>query len=106
MKRQSDIDAGVAAMPEAKQFLFTYKELATLLIKAQNIQEGWWGIFVKFGINAANVGPNPDNILPTAIVPILEIGLQRYDKETSLSVDAAVVNPSKKSKAVPKKKSK
>ena len=80
-------------MVESKQIVFTHKELATLLIKSQSIHEGWWGIFVKFGIRGANVGQSSSDLLPAAIVPILEIGLQKFDKETNLSVDAAAVNP-------------
>jgi len=91
-------------MVEANQLVFTHKELATLLVKSQNIHEGWWGIFVKFGIQAANVGKSPSDLLPAAIVPILEIGLQKFDKETNLSVNAAEVNPAKTKKRISKAK--
>jgi hypothetical protein len=81
-------------MPESKKIAFTHKELATLMIKNQNICEGWWGIYVKFGIKAVNIGQSPSDLLPAAIVPVLEIGLQKFDEESNLSVDAAKVNPS------------
>jgi len=51
------------------------------------------GIFVNFGLNATNVGPNEAELKPAAVVGILQLGLQKFDKETSLSVDAAKVNP-------------
>jgi hypothetical protein len=43
-------------------------------------------------------------LLPAAIVPILEIGLQKFDKETNLSVNAAEVNPLKKSETPKRRK--
>ncbi len=80
-------------MAEAKQITFEYKELTEILLKQQDIHEGLWGIFLKFGIRGANIGPSPAEILPAAIVPVLEIGIQRFDKPSRLTVDAAVVNP-------------
>jgi hypothetical protein len=80
-------------MAEASQITFSFKEIAELLIKRQRIHEGIWGIYVKFGIGAMNMGPTEDEVRPTAIVPILELGLQKFDKESNLTVDALKVNP-------------
>jgi len=44
----------------------------------------------------ANIGETEAEVRPTAIIPILEIGLQRSEKETNISVDAAKVNPRSK----------
>lgn len=82
-------------MPEATQIVFKHKELAELLVKAQGLHEGIWGLFLRFGIGGANLGPSDAEVNPAAIVPVLEIGLQRFDKETNISVDAAKVNPKK-----------
>ena len=79
-------------MPEAKQIIYTFKELATLMVKDQGIREGYWGIYARFGIGAANTGPSETDIKPTALVPIVELGLQRFDELNNLSVDAAAVN--------------
>ena len=79
-------------MAEASQITFSFKEIAELLIKRQRIHEGIWGIYVKFGIGAMNMGPTEDEVRPTAIVPILELGLQKFDKESNLTVDALKVN--------------
>jgi hypothetical protein len=85
-------------MAEAKTYTFKHKEIAEALVKHLGLHEGIWGILVEFGISAANIG-NPDgDQLPAAIVPILHIGLQRYEKLNSLSVDAAKVNPPPKKK--------
>lgn len=80
-------------MAETNQIGYTHKELATLLVKDRRLHSGYWGIYVKFGIQAINVGPTPAGLLPAAVIPILEIGLQKFDKETNLSVNAAEVNP-------------
>jgi len=80
-------------MPETNQIGFSFKEIVTALIKANDIHEGVWGLWVNFGIGASNAGPNENELKPTAMIPILQMGLQRFDKETSLSVDASKVNP-------------
>ena len=87
-------------MPEATQIVFKHKELAELLVKAQGIHTGIWGLFIRFGIGASNIGPSDAELQPAAIVPVLEIGLQKFEKETNLSVDAAKVNPEKESSLV------
>jgi hypothetical protein len=84
-------------MPEATQIVFKHKELVEILVKAQGIHDGIWGLFIRFGIGASNVGASETDIQPAAIVPVTEIGLQKFDKETSISVDAAKVNPAKES---------
>jgi hypothetical protein len=80
-------------MPEPTQIMFSFKEIAETLVKRQGLHDGIWGIFVKFGLGASNVGPNEDSMQPAAIIPIVEMGLQKFDKENNLSVDAAKVNP-------------
>lgn len=80
-------------MPEITNLVFTHKEVVTALIKSQNIHEGIWGLYVEFGISAANIGQGPEELQPAAIIPILKLGLQRFKSVTNLSVDASVVNP-------------
>ena len=80
-------------MPETGQYIFSFKEIVTALVKAQGLHEGVWGLFVNFGLNAQNIGPNENELRPSAMIPILSMGLQRFEKETNLSVDAAKVNP-------------
>lgn len=80
-------------MAHATQVIFSFKELAELLIKQQNIQEGLWGVYVKFGIAAGNAPGPTGELHPTAIVPVLEIGIQKFDESNSLTVDASIVNP-------------
>lgn len=80
-------------MPEIANIVFSYKEVATALLKEQRIHEGFWTLFIRFGLNAANLGPNDDELKPCAIIPIMEIGLQKGEKENNVTVDAAKVNP-------------
>jgi len=88
-------------MPEAGQIVFTYKEIAELLVKQQGIHEGIWGLFVRFGLNAANVGENEAALKRAAIIPILELGLQKMEKESNIAVDAAKFNLKQQYKPVP-----
>jgi hypothetical protein len=81
-------------MPEIGNILFSNKEVVTALVKAQGLHEGLWSLFIRFGLNAANLGPNEEELRPCAIIPILEIGLQKGEKENNITVDAAKVNPS------------
>ena len=82
-------------MPEARQIVFTYKEIAEALVKQQGIHEGLWGIYIEFGTAGANVNTAPGaDLVPAAIVTLAKMGLQRFDEEApGLTVDAAVVNP-------------
>lgn len=80
-------------MPEATQIVFKHRELVELLIKSQGIHEGIWGLFVRFGLGASNVGASEAELQPAAIIPVLEIGLQKFEKESNISADAAKVNP-------------
>jgi hypothetical protein len=78
--------------------LVSYQELAEMLVKANAIHEGYWGPFLRFGLNIANVNTEypkgtPLGPIPTAMVPLLEIGIQRLTEPTPISVDAAKVNP-------------
>lgn len=79
-------------MATPKQYVFSFKEIAALMVKDVGVKEGHWGIHVRFGLQAGNVGANNDDLKPAAILPILEMGLQRFEEPTSLSVDAAEVN--------------
>lgn len=83
-------------MAEVKTYLFDYKEVAEALVKKQEIHEGLWGIYMEFGIGAANISIDPSDqaLLPAAIIPVRRIGIQRFDTPNSLTVDAAEVNPS------------
>lgn len=77
----------------AQTIVTSHKQVVEALLKLHNIHEGIWGLYIRFGIAATNAGANEQELMPAAIVPVMEIGLQKFDKETNISVDAAKVNP-------------
>lgn len=83
-------------MPEPSQFTYSFQELAELMVKKQGIHEGLWGIYIEFAIAAANTSDSTGTFLPTAIIPIRKIGLQKFEEASNLTVDAAEVNPAPK----------
>jgi hypothetical protein len=80
-------------MPEASQIKFSYKELAEILVKQQGIHEGYWSIYMRFGLNAVNVSLNEGAFFPSAVIPVIEVGINRDPELMPLGVDAAEVNP-------------
>jgi hypothetical protein len=88
-------------MPEATQIAYKHRELVEMMIKDRGLHEGIWGLFVRFGLGASNVGPNETDVQPAAIIPVIEIGLQKFEKENNISLDAAKVNPTPQRAATP-----
>lgn len=84
-------------MAEPEVFRFSFGEIAELMARHLELKDGLWGLYVKFGIAAANAGAGPEDVRPTALVPILELGLQRMKEPSALTVDAAALRakPSK-----------
>ena len=82
-------------MPEASQYTFTHKELAAILVKQAGLHEGKWMLQITFAFGAANGGPTPEQMIPTAFAGVQTIGIQKApaDAPSSLVVDAAEVNP-------------
>lgn len=82
-------------MPEANQFLFSNKELLSILIREADVHEGRWLLMAVFNFGATNIGPSSDQLAPGAVVAISRIGIQRAEDNTpiELTVDAAEANP-------------
>ncbi|HEX3529167.1 MAG TPA: hypothetical protein VH988_19080 [Thermoanaerobaculia bacterium] len=78
---------------EISHVAFTHKEVAEVLVRHHGIHDGIWGLYIEFGIGAVNIGAGPDDVTPAAVVPVLKIGLQRFQDLNAISVDAAKVNP-------------
>ena len=91
-------------MAETALIAFTHKEVVEALLKKQGIHKGLWSIYLKFGIGGANIGGSDSDLNPSAIVPVLQIGLQKSEKENNLSADAAKVNPKATSHARTRKR--
>ena len=93
-------------MAEPTQYMFMHKEVVETLIKKQGIHEGQWVLSVEFGLSAVTAGPSDDQLFPTAMVPLLKIGIQKTDQMSNLAVDAAQVNPAAKPKQASTQKKK
>jgi hypothetical protein len=80
-------------MAEAQNYTFDYKEIVEALIKKQGIHEGIWGIYMEFGLAGVIAGPSDEALFPAALVPVVTVGIQRFDTPTNLTIDAAEANP-------------
>ncbi len=96
-------------MAEPNQYTFTHRELAEMLVKQAGVHEGFWMLLVQFNMTAGNVGQRPNEMNPTAILTIPQIGIMRLPPggplggpgiptENNVTVDAAKVNPRGRSK--------
>lgn len=83
-------------MAEVSQYIFSHRELAEALIRKQDLHEGIWAVVFQFALAGANVPAAPGgDIVPSVIIPILHVGLQKTDTESPIAVDATKVNPKK-----------
>jgi len=64
-----------------------------VMVKHLDIHEGFWSVFFRFGISGLNLSLNEAPYVPSAIVPILQVGITRESEMTPLAIDAAEVNP-------------
>jgi hypothetical protein len=82
-------------MPEINSYSFKYQEVIEALIKKAGLHEGKWQLTMTFGLAAANMGPNQEELVPGAAVAVTSIGLQKASSESPdvLTADAAAVNP-------------
>ncbi len=95
------------AAPEPKRFVLPYRELVEMMIKKNDLHEGLWCLFARFGLNVANAQVDYEGasqIRPIAIIPLVEIGIQESKQLNELSLDAAKVNPGKAGKKKATKK--
>jgi hypothetical protein len=81
-------------MAQPTQIVFSHREVVEALIRKQGIHEGIWGMYVRFQLKAANFGQTDMDVLPTAFISVLELGIQRFEKESNIAIDAAKINPS------------
>lgn len=91
-------------MAEATTYQFSHKEVVEALIKQQGLHDGIWSLTVEFGFGVANTGPGPDELNPTAIIPVSKLGIIKSKALTNLSVDASVINPAGKKASSTKSK--
>lgn len=80
-------------MPEAKQIVYTHKELTELMLRDRGIRSGHWAIYITFRLAGVNVDLGGGDARPAAIAVVDGIGLQQADEGFPLSVDASKLAP-------------
>ena len=84
---------------KAEHHVLGHRELTEVLIREMGIHNGHWGIYVEFGVYGVNFQARESEAYdPAAVVPVKQIGIQRYEKSNDMTVDAAKVNPLKRRK--------
>lgn len=90
-------------MATPKTIVFSFKELAEILAKHAEVQEGMWGLHVRFGLQATNIGTSTEDLKPAAIIPIVEIGIQQFESPNALTIDATKLTKKRLTKPSAKK---
>ena len=67
------------------------KQITEMIIRERGISDGYWMLSLEFGLVAANTGPSPDEIYPSAIIPVQKIGIARSSEPNPMTVDASKV---------------
>jgi hypothetical protein len=77
-------------MPEQTQIIYSHRDVVESLVRKAGLHEGLWGLYIEFGISATNLINQEDKIaLPAAVVPVVKIGIQRFEQPNSFTVDAS-----------------
>lgn len=74
------------------------RDLAGVLVKHYDLHEGHFDLLVEFQIGMGAVGPDPTALTPGAMIGVSRIGLMPSRVDGPTTVDAAIVNPAKKSR--------
>lgn len=83
-------------MDESGGYIYSLREAAIALVKANSIHEGYWAIAIEFQMGATIAGHQGGPALPTGMVSVSRIGLKQSEAAFPLAVDAAAVNPAVK----------
>lgn len=74
------------------------QDLATVLIKHYGLHEGCYDLMIEFQIGVGAVGPAPEALSPGVMIGVSKVGLIPSKSTGPATVDAAIVNPAKKSR--------
>lgn len=80
------------------------KELTAVLVKHYGVTEGHFELFLEFQIGTGPLGPDPENLMPGAMIGISKLGLRPAHAPSPMTVDAAAVNANAGKPAVRKPK--
>ena len=72
------------------------RDLASVLVKHYGLTEGTYDLMVEYQIGTGAVGPDKDNLVPGAMIGVSRVGLVPTTKQGPNTVDAALINPTKK----------
>lgn len=72
------------------------KQLTATLIKHYDLHEGLYDLFLEYRMGFGVFGPNPTEILPSAILGLSKLSITKVTQLGPLTVDASEVNPVKK----------
>lgn len=86
------------AMPAPARELLSLSDLTKLLVKHYDIHEGLFDLSIEFQIGIGAVGPSPDAIVPGAMIGVQRVGLIPSTVVGPSTIDAAAVNPAKKTR--------
>jgi hypothetical protein len=84
---------------EKRYYDLSFTDITEALIIKLDLHDGLWGVRATFGIGAANISGPAGKMVPTAMVPLLSIGLQSFEEPNDLTVDAAKFNPVRKNRS-------
>lgn len=84
---------------EKRYYDLSFTDIAEALIVRLDLHEGLWGVRASFGIGAVNAPGPGGKMVPTAMVPLLGVGLQSFEERNDLTVDAAEFNPVRKKRS-------
>lgn len=83
----------------SQQQMLSIKDLTEILVKHQNLHEGLYDLNVEFMMGFGQIGPTPEQVLPGAMLGLSRFGLNKVEHVGPNTVDAAVANPLKKTRA-------
>jgi hypothetical protein len=78
---------------------YSLRELTEILVRHQNINEGFYNLSFEFQISVGAVGPTPETLCPGAMIGVSRIGIVRSDKQNIHTVDAAELKQKPKARA-------
>lgn len=87
----TDIPA-VAGSPVPVGTPLGIKELTAALVRHYKLHEGLYDLFLEYQFALGNFGPNPDQVVPSAVIGLSKLGITRVSQSGPLTVDASVVN--------------
>jgi hypothetical protein len=69
------------------------RDLAAILIRHYGVHDGLYEPMIEFQMGFGAVGPDPQHLVPGAMIGVHRIGLSRVESPTPFSADATEVNP-------------